>query len=137
MKKVWYFFYSNFYDIFQFLVDLSTATNFMDVVCNGLNGMWKSYVLLVNKMKQMDRHMSVVFVDVFVLVFVVIVIVLWIIMLLPFNIGSLLWYDFVYVLSFSISCCPHYDDCKWKLYWFWLLWLVFFMFIILTICMIA
>jgi len=37
-EKLWYFFYSNFYNVFQFLV-LSTAAHFMGVVCNGLNGM--------------------------------------------------------------------------------------------------
>jgi len=52
-----------FYNLFQFLVDLSTVANFMDIAYNGLNGMWKSYVVLVNKMKQTDRHMTIVFVD--------------------------------------------------------------------------
>jgi len=127
-KKLWYFFYSNFYNLFQFLVDLSTVTNFMDVAYNGLNGMWKSYVLLVNKMKQMDRHMSIVFVDVFVFIFMVIVIVLQIIMLLPFYIGLLLCYVFVYVMSFSVwslivLTMMIVDE---NFIWFWLLWLVFF-----------
>jgi len=39
MKKLWYLFYSNSYNLFQFLVDLSAVTNFIDVAYNGLNGM--------------------------------------------------------------------------------------------------
>jgi len=90
--------------------------------------MWKCYVVLVNKMKQMDRHMSIVIVDVFVsvFVFVVIVIVLQIIMLLPFDIGLLLSCVFVYVMSFSIGSLVFLIIVDEIFIWFWLLWLIFF-----------
>ena len=67
-KKLWYLFYSNSYDLFNFLVDflvnLSIVTNFTDVAFNGQ----MECVMFCCKHDDADtdRHMSIVIADVFV-----------------------------------------------------------------------